>query len=334
VSTLSWAASLPYQQLARLAQVRRSGWPTLQRPSVSIGNLAFGGRGKTPVTAALAKQAQARGLRPAILSRGYGGKLRRADAPRVLQGKEGTPWLQDVVKNRTLCGEEACWLAAKCPGVPVGVHRDRVRAAGVVLQQIEADLFLLDDGFQTKLQRDIDLVLLDAALDPPFSRSGAALRESIDALHRAQVVGVFGLPENDPHSVEGETKRRMPPQVHLHRLQRRATQLRRLSDGSGVPRTNWPDEVWVAAAVGQPESVVKLLAASGITSRERMFLRDHSQPNSRQIERLKNAPLPIVITEKDAVSWGTRRLQEALVLELSIDGADTLADLLLARLFQ
>ena len=333
MKSLSWAASLPYQQVARLAQVRRREWPVLQRPSISVGNLAFGGRGKTPVTAALAKQAQARGLRPAILSRGYGGTLRGVDPPKVLQGVEGPAWLQDVAKNRDLCGEEACWLAATCAEVPVGVHRDRIQAATIVLEQGDVDLFLLDDGFQSRLQRDIDLVLLDASCDPPFTEGRVALRESTGALHRAQFAGIFGMSQGAHQSLETGAPARLPSQLDLHPLERKLAKIRLLSDGSRVSRSDWPEEVWVAAAVGQPESVIRVLTASGILSTERIFLRDHGRPSARQIERLNSAPLPVLITEKDAVGWASQSLREALVLELAIDGVEPLAALILDRLF-
>jgi len=51
----------------RLEPVRRLRWPV-----VSIGNLSTGGAGKTPLTIALAKALERRGLRVDVLSRGYG----------------------------------------------------------------------------------------------------------------------------------------------------------------------------------------------------------------------------------------------------------------------
>src|SRR5262245_9608392 len=42
-------------------------------PVVVVGNLTVGGTGKTPLLLALAKALRDRGLRPGILSRGYGG---------------------------------------------------------------------------------------------------------------------------------------------------------------------------------------------------------------------------------------------------------------------
>ena len=43
----------------------------LRRPVISVGNLAVGGRGKTPTVACLRAELLAMGERPAILSRGY-----------------------------------------------------------------------------------------------------------------------------------------------------------------------------------------------------------------------------------------------------------------------
>ena len=44
----------------------------LDRPVVSVGNLTLGGTGKTPFVASLARRFRAQGLRPSVLTRGYG----------------------------------------------------------------------------------------------------------------------------------------------------------------------------------------------------------------------------------------------------------------------
>src|SRR6476659_2300530 len=45
----------------------------LRRPVISVGNLAVGGRGKTPLVASIVRELLSMGERPAILSRGYAG---------------------------------------------------------------------------------------------------------------------------------------------------------------------------------------------------------------------------------------------------------------------
>ena len=44
----------------------------LPAPVISVGGIAVGGSGKTPAVMAIAAALVARGLRPAVLSRGYG----------------------------------------------------------------------------------------------------------------------------------------------------------------------------------------------------------------------------------------------------------------------
>lgn len=334
MSALSWGLSLPYQQAARWQRRTHERWATLPRPTISVGNLAFGGRGKTPITAAIAKHALALGLRPAILTRGYGGSLRRTDAPQVLEGGPGPAWLQPVAQEREVAGEEACWLAASCPGVPVGVHPDRSRSAAQILTTQTVDLFVLDDGFQTKLQRDVDLVLLDALLDPPFVRQRGPQREGVAALDRASALGVFTgggseLPEQREEGPDGGTSLATLPQFPLKRV---FGGLRRLSDGADVAASDAPSEVLTATAVGQPESVLALLTDAGIQARYSLKLKDHSRPSPRQLRRLRSSPVPVLMTEKDALSWGRQSAGEGLVLQLKLEGAEALAAWAVAEL--
>ena len=318
--SLAWAASLPYQGVAQITQRRRSTWPRLPRPTISVGNLAFGGRGKTPITAAIALEAQAMGLRPGILIRGYGGTLRASSSPQVLRGTSGEAWLQPVAAQRALCGEEACWLAARCPGVPVGVHGDRARAARELLRQEDVDLLILDDGFQAKVCRDLDLILLDAALDPPFTTRATALRESVVALRRVHFAGVFGLASAPPQELPAPLG-----QLSTTLLHRQFGALRSLADGSLVPTSQHPERVLVAAAVGQPATVVELLASQGIETGGAVSLRDHCKPTSRQMSLLRASQLPVLVTEKDAVGWAADALPNALVMSQKIVGVDLLA---------
>ena len=88
---------------------------TLDRPVVSVGNLAVGGKGKTPIVAHLARLLTARGERPAILSRGYG-RLRIADGATVVS--DGSSMAAGV----DLAGDEPLMLARALPAVPVIVR--------------------------------------------------------------------------------------------------------------------------------------------------------------------------------------------------------------------
>ena len=82
----------------------------LPRPVISVGNLHWGGTGKTPVVAALAEFLRDEGKKVCILSRGYGRKTRD---PLVVSRGEGP------LRNPKESGDEPWLLANRLPGVMV-----------------------------------------------------------------------------------------------------------------------------------------------------------------------------------------------------------------------
>lgn len=117
---------------------------------VSVGNLAVGGTGKTPVIMALAQALFQRGRRGAILTRGYGSSLK---GPVV------------VTRETGLAGDEARLMAwrLKDTGWPVIQARDRPTALGWLADTYPGlDYVLLEDAHQTPgLARHLDILLLD-----------------------------------------------------------------------------------------------------------------------------------------------------------------------------
>jgi tetraacyldisaccharide 4'-kinase len=135
-------------------------------PVVSVGNLTLGGTGKTPLVEWLARWFRERDVRVAVVSRGYGAEA----------GQENDE------------ARELRWLL---PDVPHVQNADRVAAAQEAIRAFQAELVVLDDGFQhRRIGRDLDIVLLDA-LEPfgfghVFPRG--TLREPVEGLRRADVV--------------------------------------------------------------------------------------------------------------------------------------------------
>jgi tetraacyldisaccharide 4'-kinase len=316
--SLRWRLTAPLRLAGSLRRRGRDRWPRLPRPAVSVGNLALGGRCKTPVVVGLVRDALAQGLRPAVLTRGYGGSVRRGDPPEVVvESGSGAPWLLPVRSRAARIGDEPAWLAAVLPGVPVAVHPDRGRAAAAALEHGDVDLFVLDDGLQAAVERDVDLVLLDGRFDPPFARK-AACREGDAALQRADLVAVLEPPEPLPDG--------------WLRLTRRPGRLRALSDGREVEGSSL-DPVTVAAAVGQPASVATLARAAGLTVRRSLPLRDHRAPGPFARAWLDRRA-PLLITEKDAMGWAATRPPAAAtwVLEQRVEGVEALWPLVATRL--
>jgi tetraacyldisaccharide 4'-kinase len=176
-------ASWPYGLAMRLRNAAFDrGWKTVSRaavPVVSIGNLTVGGTGKTPCVEWVARFLRDRDLVVTILSRGYGAEHGRND--------------------------EAMVLEENLPDVPHLQGRDRVALAETAVEELEADVLVLDDGFQhRRLHRDLDVVLIDAT-SPPFCDyllPRGTLREPASGLCRAGAVVLTRCDQASPGAVE------------------------------------------------------------------------------------------------------------------------------------
>lgn len=192
-----------YGGLVRLrATAYRRGWlPSLRLPVpvISVGNLTMGGTGKTPMVIEVVRQLQALGRRPVVVSRGYGGEAREP----VNLVSDGDRILLDAAA----AGDEPRLLAESLPGVPVVTGVRRVLAAQYAVEQLGAEVIVLDDGFQhLALHRDLDLVLFKG---PDFLGNcrvfpGGDLREPRSALARASAFVLVATEDSCDSSGAGE----------------------------------------------------------------------------------------------------------------------------------
>ena len=151
----------------------------LDRPVISVGNLAMGGTGKTPIVLALAEKLGAAGHRPGILTRGYG--RHSPNKHLALAAGAHIPVQQS--------GDEP-QLFLNSGVAPVGIGADRFLTGKLIEEKFGVDVHILDDGFQhLRLARQVDIVLIDG-LDPfrggdvfPLGR----LREPLRQLARADL---------------------------------------------------------------------------------------------------------------------------------------------------
>jgi tetraacyldisaccharide 4'-kinase len=159
----------------------------LSRPVISIGNLAAGGRAKTPLAALVATRLRDMGERPAILSRGYGRRDRR-DGVVVVRDPDG------IRADLDRAGDEPLMLARRLDGVSVLVCSSRYLAGRLAEHHFGSTVHVLDDGFQHfDLHRDADLVVIAASdVENPVTLPSGRLREPIDAATAADAFVALG----------------------------------------------------------------------------------------------------------------------------------------------
>jgi tetraacyldisaccharide 4'-kinase len=150
---------------------------------ISIGNITVGGTGKTPTVIMLANSLKEKGYRPAVLSRGYGGKAKST----VNVVSDGSKILMGQIE----AGDEPILIAKAAEGIPVLTGPERIRTGRFAIENLKANVLILDDAFQhRRIFRDVDIVILNREL--PFGNGfllpRGPLREPTGALNRAHFV--------------------------------------------------------------------------------------------------------------------------------------------------
>ncbi len=164
----------------------------LSVPVISIGNLVLGGTGKTPTVCHITKLLLQLGYHPAIISRGYGGKAKQ----KVNVVSDG----RTILLTPEQAGDEPYMLAEALPGVPVLTGTRRIYPCRRAINNYNADVLILDDGFQhLSIKRDLDFVLFDATVLSGNNRifPGGILREPFSALNRCDAFIITGIIANN-----------------------------------------------------------------------------------------------------------------------------------------
>ena len=272
---LSWLYGLVL--VIRSALYRCGVLRTLKAPApvIVVGNITAGGTGKTPTVLWLAQQLTARGYKPGIVSRGYGGS------------KSGTSMRVDADSDPSIVGDEPVLLArrAQCPIV---VDADRVRAATMLVDD-GVNVIVADDGLQhRRLQRDYEICVVDGSRGLGNRRllPAGPLRESPRRLDRVDRVLVNGGVRDTP----------------AYRFDLIASEACRLNGSLARPLGGFRNKtVHAVAAIGNPRRFFDTLREHGIQVIE------HAFPDHQSIARsaLKfGDDFDVFMTEKDAVKLG------------------------------
>lgn len=173
------------------------GQNVFQVPIISIGNLTFGGTGKTPFTLWLSEFYARHDLKVMILMRGYRGKLEKSSG--ILRGGRKLGY------NPFDYGDEPLLLARRLETASIVVGRNRSENLRYYFANEKPDVVLLDDGHQhLKLYRDLNIVLFDALM--PLERYKVAprgyMREGFTALKDADLVVIGRADQANRENIE------------------------------------------------------------------------------------------------------------------------------------
>jgi len=255
----------------------RAGWlktEKLPTPVIVVGNITVGGSGKTPLVIALVNTLKARGYRPGVVSRGYGGSAR--NWPRVVHADSDPADVGDepvLINRRTNC--------------PVIVGPDRIRAAGQLLVDFSCNIVVSDDGLQHhRLSRDVEILVVDGIyrFGNGFCLPAGPLRESKTRIYSVDMIVCNGG----------------SPQDHEYGMRLSSQSFTKVGDFSTLADAKRFTEkkVHAVAGIGRPERFFHDLQRLGVAAYEHAFSDHHSFVAA---DFKFSDDLPVLMTEKDAV---------------------------------
>lgn len=253
----------------------------IDKPVIVVGNIGVGGNGKTPVVVYLVELLQKLGFKPGVISRGYGGKA--ASYPFCLDS-ESTP---------EQAGDEPVLIYNRCH-IPVVVGSDRVANANMLVGQ-GCDVIISDDGLQHyRLQRDIELVIIDAKrlFGNGLLLPSGPLRERTSRIQSADLVIYNGQLEQTAVSNNQSLGMNLA-----------AKEIVNITTGEKIVidvfLSKWP-AVNAIAGIGDPQRFFDTLQSLNFTLIEQQGFVDHKNFQLDDFNQI-DSDLPLLMTEKDAV---------------------------------
>lgn len=253
---------------------------------ISIGNITWGGTGKTPLVVFILEALLRQAKTVAVLIRGYG-------------------------------NDEQKLLSKLAAGTLVLVGKDRIKTGQEAIARHSADTLLLDDGFQYRqLKRDLDIVCIDAL--SPFGNGwvipAGPMREGFSGLKRADI---FLITKTD--LVQGqktletleERLKKINPDALIVKSIHRPEHFYKLSNEQLVDAESLKNrDIVLVSAIGSPSAFEKTILNLGIKIKKHFVFRDHYWYREKDLERIdsyckQNNIDAVITTEKDAVRLKT-----------------------------
>ncbi|MBI1978409.1 MAG: tetraacyldisaccharide 4'-kinase [Candidatus Omnitrophica bacterium] len=292
--------------------LRKQAFPC---PVISIGNLTWGGTGKTPLVEYVARFFINRANVPLILARGYG-------------------------------EDESKMFLRQLQGAEFGIGKNRYETGKRILATRKVDVIILDDGFQHwQIKRDLDIVAVNVL--NPFGNLSllpyGILRESLASLKRTSIVVLTDVnltPRKELEALKSRI-RAVAPKIDFVEAHREALYGYRPGSRERIPVDRLQGKrVTSFSGIGTPRSFQMLLNQLGVKTVRNFEFCDHHRFTDQELREVLHAKETseaeeIITTEKDFFRSEEliRRIVKPIVLKvrLRLTNGETLLHQYLAR---
>lgn len=238
-------------------------------PIIVIGNLTVGGTGKTPVVMHMVRLLQADGIKPGIVSRGYGGHI--AKYPHIVEPDDTAEQVGDEVK-----------LLYEKTDCPIVISPNRRKAVHKMLAHYKVDVILSDDGLQHfQMPRQMEIIIIDGKrmFGNGFLLPAGPLREPTQRLTDAWFVLINGGRQRNF---------RLAPKMVVN-----------MQSGEERPFNCFAGhKIHACAGIGNAQSFFEILHTTGALVQTHEFPDHHSYTRE---DLVFGDDRPIVMTEKDEI---------------------------------
>jgi tetraacyldisaccharide 4'-kinase len=268
----------------------------------SVGNLTFGGSGKTPVTIYLTSLLKLGGYKVGVLSRGYGRKSRG-----YVLVYDGSKFLSTVDKS----GDEIYHTALDC-SVPAAVSENRVKGAERLINDTDVNTIVLDDAFQHRwIKRDVEILVIDQRFlnEKSFFTHNllptGIMREPFTAIKRADAV-IINRKFMEKKNIPDELNKYFEGKKIFTGFYK-AISFFDLKQNTELNLEEFQGQKsLVVSGIATPFSFLNILRQTKVDTQNKLIFKDHKKYTYTDVQRIRQLfystnSHSVVTTEKDAV---------------------------------
>ena len=301
----------------------------------SVGNLTFGGSGKTPVAIYLTNLLKRKGRKVGVISRGYG----RKSSGYILVSDE-----KKILTSVEKSGDEIYHTVLDC-SVPAAVAENRVKGAEKLIKDTGVDTIVLDDAFQHRwIKRDFDILVIDQKflIEKNFLTHNllptGVMREKLSSIDRADII-IINRKFMEKSEIPDERAKYLEGKKVFTGFYRAISFFDLKSKKELSLKEFQGQKSLVVSGIASPFSFLNILKQTKVDTQNKLIFKDHKRYTFDDIQRIRQLfystnSHSVVTTEKDAVKLTgySRELDDIdiyyLKIKFILDAEDSFYDLI------